>query len=100
MTQTSNHVVKDGRRFRLCCSERTAKGPRRRNLVTLGTHRDCRTVAGAYTFWLAFHDTAQAQCKAEVERNPRKYKKTRTWQRAAARCRRAQNRMTAIFPFK
>jgi hypothetical protein len=90
------YVVKDGRRFRLCLCERTPRGPRRRNLVTLGTHKDCCTVPGAMNYWRTFYAAAMANCKTEAENYPYTYKSRRTWQRASARCYRARARLDAI----
>lgn len=93
------HVIKDGNRFRLCTSKRTPRGPRRRNLVTLGTHKACRTVSGALAYWLKRLNAAMDKCKAECEAHPDTYKKRRTWQREAARSAHAAVRRKAIIRF-
>lgn len=93
------HVVKDGTRYRLCESVRTPRGPRRRNLVTLGTHPDCRTVAGAIKHWQDAMNAAVAACKTHVEAYPDSYKRRQAWRRAAARSARARRRLKAIARF-
>jgi hypothetical protein len=93
------YVVHEQGRFRLCRCERTPRGPRRRNLVTLGRSEKCRTVQDALAYWQKFLATAAGECKAEAEAYPDTYRSRRTWQRAAARCASAQRRLKAILRF-
>jgi hypothetical protein len=94
-----SYVVHEQGRFRLCRCERTPRGPRRRNLVTLGRSEKCRTVKDALAHWQKFLAAALTECKAEVEEHPDTYKSRRTWQRAAARCASARRRLKAIMRF-
>lgn len=93
------YIVHDNGRFRLCINKRTPQGPRRKNLTTLGTHRECATVAGALSYWQSFLDRATKCCKAEFETYPDTYKNRRPWQRAASQCDRARTRLAAILPY-
>lgn len=93
------HVVKDGKRYRVCQSVRTPRGPRRRNLVTLGTHPDCRTVAGALKYWQSVLSVALEECRVLAEAHPYEYKHRQAWRRAAARSARARRRLKSISRF-
>jgi hypothetical protein len=93
------YIVKDGKRFRLCVNVRTPKGPRRKNLATLGTDVECATITGALAYWQKFLAEAQKRCKAEFETHPDTYKRRRTWQRAAAKSDRAHRHLEAISPY-
>jgi len=66
------------------------------NLVTLGTHKDCRTVAGALAYWKAFYADALQAYRTETTMHPDAFRARRSWQRADARCKRALRRLEAI----
>ena len=89
-TKRLAHVVFDGRRYRLCVSIRTPKGPRCKSIVTLGTDEACRTVEGALVYWREYRFRAWRECRRIQTRTGST--ESREWKRAYARQERGYHR--------
>jgi hypothetical protein len=93
------YVVHERGRYRVCQQVRTPKGPRRRNLASLGSDKRCSTVASALEYWRERLAAAQKECRVEVETHPDTYKHRRSWQRAARLAERSRKHIKAIARF-